>query len=347
MKLDDLCETLDRLPFPRSDEPAHPERGAVLVMRAQVGAAVADDEFLTDCLAYELRLVESGRPRVGLVPFFVLPSSGVRLAFGHWAPGASPGPHEHTAWTLTAVCRNALEVTTFDRDESYRRRELVPKRRFPALAGRVGFVYQPCIHEPRNASREWTLSLHVTSPLDGQPCVDRAAPVRGLSAPLQVGARELDHPYARVTSARQREVYVRQLVRVLATVDPASTLRAPRLLGRCFALATSATRRAIHAIVPQPGAREALAGPWLLARVHPELVLDVRTRRGVVALGVDGPGGHQEELVIDALARGALAVVAREPVFDVRALPGPFTSEERTALGEALERTGLFRRLWQ
>jgi hypothetical protein len=347
MKLDDLCETLERLPFPRGDEPAHPERAAVLATRERVGEAVADDEFLTDCLAHELRLVESGRPRVGLEPFFVLPRSGVRLAFGHWAPGASPGPHEHTAWTLTAVCRNALEVLTFDRDESYRRCELVPKRRFPALAGRVGVVYHPCIHEPRNASREWTLSLHVTSPLDGRPCDDGAPPVRGLAAPLRVDPRELDHPYAHVTHARQRQVYVRQLVRVLATVDSARTLRAPWLLGRCFALASSATRRAIHAIVPQPGARQALAGPWLLARIHPRLVLDARVHDDVVALGVEAPGGRREELVTNAVAREALAVVAREPVFDVRSLPGPLAPEERSALGEALERTGLFRRLWQ
>jgi hypothetical protein len=347
MKLDDLSEALERLPLPRGDEPAHPERSAVLAMRALVSEAVADDEFLTDCLAYELRLVESGQPRVGLVPFFVLPKSGVRLAFGHWAPGASPGPHEHTAWTVTAVCRNSLEVITFDRDESYRRRELVPKRRFAASAGRVGLVYHPCIHAPRNASREWTLSLHVTSPLDGRPCDDGAAPVRGLATPPRVDPRELDHPYAHVVFARQRQVYVRHLVRVLATVDPARTLRAPRLLGRCFALASSAMRRTIHAIVPQPRAREVLTGPWLLARIHPELVLETRAQGDVVALDVEVPGGRREELVIDAMAREALAVVAREPVFDVYTLPGPFAPEERSALGEALERTGLFRRLWE
>lgn len=351
MKLDDLCETLERLPFPRADEPVHPERATLLAARERVGEAVADDEFLADCIAYELRLLESGRLRAGLVPFFVVPRLGVRLAFGHWAPGASPGPHEHTAWTVDAVCRNRLEVITFDRDETYRRRALVPKHRFAAPAGEVNVVYEPCIHAPRNTSRAWTLSLHVTSPLDGRPCDDRAGSVPGLAAseePEPAPQRtEPEHPYAHVRLARQRQAHAHQLARVLATVDPARTLRGPRLLARCFALASTATRRELDPIAPQLGARRALAGPWLLARIHPELQLDTRAYGDLVALGVEAPEGRREELVLDAGAREALAVAAREPVFDVRALPGPLSPEDRTALGEALERTGLFRRLWQ
>lgn len=351
MKLDDLCETLERLPFPRADEPVHPERATVLAARERVGEAVADDEFLADCIAYELRLVESGRLREELVPFFVVPRLGVRLAFGHWAPGASLGPHEHTAWTVDAVCRNELEVITFDRDETYRRRTLVPMHRFAAPAGEVDVAYEPCIHEPRNASREWTLSLHVTSPLDGRPCDDRVGAVPGLAASRapeqEPEPAEREHPYAHVRLARQRQAHVHQLARVLATVDPARTLRGPRLLARCFALASTSTRRELDPVAPQLGARRALAGPWLLARIHPELELETRAYDELVALGVQAPEGRREELVLPAAARPALAVVAHEPVFDVRALPGSLSPEERTALGEALERTGLFRRLWQ
>lgn len=353
MKLDDLCEALERLPLPRADEPVHPDRATVLAARERVGEAVADDEFLADCIAYELRLLESGRLRDGLVPFFVVPRLGVRLAFGHWAPGACPGPHEHTAWTVDAVCRNELEVITFDRDETYRRRTLVPKHRFAKPAGEVDVAYEPCIHETRNPSREWTLSLHVMSPLDGRPCDDRAGSVPGLAAPAEPEAEpgpcEHEHPYVHVRLARQRQDHVHQLARVLATVDPARTLRGPRLLARCFALASTGTRRELDPIAPQLGARRALAGPWLLARVHPELALDTRSCDDTdrVALGVEAPDGHRQELVLAAAARPALAVVAREPVFDVRALPGPMSPEERATLGEALERTGLFRRLWQ
>lgn len=346
MRLDDFCEALARLPFPRVDEPCHPDRDTVQAARSIVGTAVADDELLTDCVAHELRLIESGCLRAGLVPFFVLPCLGIRLAFGYWPPGATPGPHEHTAWTVSAVCRNELEVLTYDRDETYRRRELVPKNRFPAPAGTVGLVYQPCIHEARNLSRYWSFSLHVTSPRDGDAPDERPEPVPGLGVASRAGSPPADHPYVQVMTARQRQVHVRQLVRVLATIDPSHTLRAPRLLSKCFALASSATRRMIDPIAPQPGRKRAQVGPWLLARTHPDLVLEQRRHGDRVALDVETPSGRQEELVFDGVPPEALAVAAREHVFDVQALPG-LAPDERSTIGEALEGSGLFRRLWQ
>lgn len=349
MKLDSLCDALERLPLPRADEAAHPERDTVAAVRAHVSTAVTDDEFLADCLSYELRLVEDGRLRPGLVPFFVLPRLGVRMAFGHWAPGATPGPREHTAWTVAAVCRNELEVLTFDRDETYRRRALVLERRFAAPAGKAWFAYEPCIHEPRNASRTWALSLHVSSPREGLPRRAGYEPVPGLAPASRPDPGPPAHPYAFVLAARQRQLQVGRLVRVLTTLDACCTLRIPWLLTRCYALAPSAMRRTIHRLVPQPRARELLAGPWLLARTHPELELDVAAdpHDGRVSLGVRTPSGRREALALDGAVRPALAVAARELVFDVRALPGPLFPAERESLGEALEHTGLFRRLWQ
>jgi hypothetical protein len=58
-------------------------------------------------------------------------------------------------------------VLTFDRQESYRQNTLVPKNRFEAPAGKTGFIYEPCLHEPRNVSGV-VLSLHVISPRDGE-----------------------------------------------------------------------------------------------------------------------------------------------------------------------------------
>lgn len=349
MKLDSLCDALERLPLPRADEAAHPERDTVAAVRAHVGAAVTDDEFLADCLSCELRVVEDGRLGPGSVPFFVLPRLGVRLAFGHWAPGATPKAREHTAWTVAAVCRNELEVLTFDRDETYRRRALVPERRFAAPAGKVWFAYEPCIHQPRNASRTWALSLHVSSPRDGLPERPGGESVPGLAPASRPLPGSSAHPYAFVLAARERQRRVGRLVRVLATLDACCTLRIPWLLTRCYALAPSSLRRTIHALVPQPRARELLAGPWLLARTHPELELDVTTdphdRRA--SLGVRTPSGRREALALEGVVAPALAVAARELVFDVRALPGPLLPAERESLGEALEHTGLFRRLWQ
>src|SRR5436305_1657872 len=108
MTLDDLCGVFESLPFPDLGVDAHPERNAVLEARAAVGTAVADGEFLADCLSRELHRLEAGQFGAGLPPFFVLPGRGVQFSFGYWPPGGTPGPHEHTAWTITAVCWNEL-----------------------------------------------------------------------------------------------------------------------------------------------------------------------------------------------------------------------------------------------
>jgi predicted metal-dependent enzyme (double-stranded beta helix superfamily) len=173
VKLHDLCAAFEALSFPTDGDRAHPDRALVVAARASVEDAVVDDEFLADCFSTELRLIENNCLRRELTPFFTIPALGVRMAFGYWPPGGTPGPHEHTAWTIIAVCRNELEVLTYHRDESYRRGELVPKNRFSASAGRVGYIFDPCIHEPRNTSRDWSLSLHVSSPRDGEPPADR------------------------------------------------------------------------------------------------------------------------------------------------------------------------------
>src|SRR5438105_4611207 len=101
MKLHDLSAVFDRLHFPALGELAHPERDSVLAARTVVGTAISDDEFLTDCFAWEVDRLADDRLLTGLVPFFVHPVLGVRFSFGYWPPGGTPGPHEHTAWTIT------------------------------------------------------------------------------------------------------------------------------------------------------------------------------------------------------------------------------------------------------
>jgi len=137
MKLDDLCARFEPGEFPTAHAREHPDRQSVLAAREAVTVAVRDDEFLVDCLSHELDTLEQRVPRSGLVPFYTLAPLGIRFAFGYWPPGRSTGAHEHTAWTITAVCRNRLEVQTFDREESMRRQTLVPKNCFDAAAGRV------------------------------------------------------------------------------------------------------------------------------------------------------------------------------------------------------------------
>jgi hypothetical protein len=123
--------------------------------------------------------------------------------------------------------------------------------------------------------------------------------------------------------------------------------QAPNLLTQCFRLASSATRRLIDQIVPRSGHRDTFESQWLLARTHKDLVLSHRDADDMVALDVETPNGTVEEFVISDEASDAIAFIAKEQVFDVRALPGNLSREEQTAIADLLEETGLFTRVQQ
>jgi hypothetical protein len=337
MTLSELCQEIERIGFPRLDEDADPGRDAVVAARVRVGMAVVRDEFLVDCITHELaRLGERALDR-GLVPFFVKPRLGIKLAFGYWPPGSSAGAHEHTAWTITAVCRNKLEVHTYDRAESYRRGALVPKNHFKAEAGQTGFIYEPCIHDPRNASDDWSLSLHVISPLDGRRLTDHEASPSELRVASEGPAAE--HPYARVRAARRRRRFVHQLTRVLLGTElPQARLA----LARCRSLGLPVTRRLIASRTNDRGADS----PYILVRTDAALELQCRRERGTAVLACRDDGGIVDELVADEAAQPAIAHAVTQPEVEVDALPGGLSSQESRALGEALESTGLFTRKW-
>jgi hypothetical protein len=337
MKLGDLCAFFYRSDFPTAEAREHPEREAVVSARSAVTNAVHDDEFLTDCMARELDLLEQRRPRHGLVPFYTESASGIRFALGFWPPGRNAGAHEHTAWTITAVCRNQLVVQTFDRQESYRRQELVPKNLFDASAGRVGFIYEPCIHDPRNPTNRWSLSLHVTSPRDGKRIDD------DLCLPVldEWGARRsanYDDPYAWVAFARHQQTLIHQVARFLAgTSVPA----ADDLLARCRSMGSAVTRRYIDSLGRNQ--HENPVAPVSLTLTHADLILSCRDFGDSVALGIETPSGWVEQMRISLLARDAVAFCASRTTFDVDEIPGRLTSEERSAIADALVATGTFR----
>lgn len=343
MKLDDLCEFLDARSFPPTQAREHPERDDVAATRTAVSAAVSDDEFLVDCMAHEMDLVESGVPRRGLTPFFTMPDLGIRFSFGYWRPGSEAGPHEHTAWTITAVCRNELEVLTYDREESYRSRTLVPKNRFEAPAGRAGFIYEPCIHNPGNSTDRWSLTFHVTSPRDGEQLVDQERTLPVLDEFTRRVTADRGHPYEGVLAARQRQIVVRQVAHLLA---PVGSLQAGALLNRCHRAGTAATRRFIERLRGDDVVTERGAPSWILVRTQPDLAMSHRDdeENALVRLGVETPEGWVEELAMSRVARDALAFAARTEVFDVRQLPGDLYEDERRMIAEALEDSGLFTR---
>ena len=341
MKFADLCEVFETLPFPGRDTRAHPERVSVVSAKTAVAAAVTDDEFLVDCISREFSRIKSGRFAPGLVPFFTMPRLGVRFAFGYWPPGGTPGPHEHTAWTITAVCRNQLEVLTYDREESYLRRQLIPKNRFPAPAGKAGYIYEPCIHAPKNASNDWTLSFHVSSPRDGEPFDDKE-PLSCLSFVPVLWPGKQDPPYTHVIRARRRQRIVHQLVRVLISTHVHQTRE---VLEACSVLASWATCRLIDRTSQRPDKLNDSRSGCVLKRTHKDLVLRHRDEGQMVALDAVTLNGTIPELMIGNQARMAIAFAAREQIFDVRALPGNLSEDEQTAIGDLLEETGLFTRV--
>ncbi|WP_280301512.1 hypothetical protein [Nocardia neocaledoniensis] len=342
MKLDDLCELMTAQEFPAAGVREHPGRETVLAARAAVTTAVADDEFLTDCLAHELDLAEQQVRRRGLVPFYTLPGYGIEFSFGYWPPGRSAGVHEHTAWTITAVCRNELRVQTYDREKSYRDQTLVPKNLFDAPAGRVGFIFEPCIHDPGNPTDRWSLSLHVTSPLDGEKVAgdDRCLP------PLdEVRAeRSMDGaPYDAVLDARAHQA----LIRRIAEFAPDTTRVAARdLLDRCARLGSRSTRRLLRETYGAPEADPVDAARprgHTAVRTHADLVLSCREVDDSVALGVETAAGWVEHVRMSRFAREAVQFCARTTMFDVGDIPGHLTETERWTIAETLEDCGIVR----
>ena len=341
MRFEAVSSLFDRSRFPALRERAHPERALVAATRVEVGHAVTDDALLADCIALELRrMAVEERRRGGLTPFYVHPQTGVALAFGFWAPGMRAGAHEHTAWTITAVCRNRLDVLTFDRDESYRQGGLVPKNRFPAQAGAAGFIYEPCIHDPWNTSDAWSLSLHAISPRDGEPAGDEG-PVPWLSPPAFGAPRETPAA-ARAHALRASQIFASFLAEILASMTTDAAEEPLRLAARIApsrVLAAASRSRFLAAV------EEEVRMPFSLERAHPDLVLDARLEGDVSTLYLVTPEHESPELTISDLSHDALRFAAAAPSVDVATLPGALTGNERLAIGDALVESGLFKRV--
>lgn len=342
MNFEDLCERFETLDFPSADEKSHPDEAIVRAARADVTDAVNSDDFLTECLGNELILIKSNIFRQGLVPFSTLPRLGIGFAFGYWPPGGSPGPHEHTAWTITAVCRNELEVSTFDRNETLRQGQLIPKNRFRAQSGMVGFIHSPCIHAPKNISHDWSLSFHVISPLDGEPLNDRTTEIFGLNPLHPLPLEHTQHPYRNVRLARQQSRHLHQVGNTLSTI---STPKAHKLLVDCYKFSTTSSQRDLKVKSPHILDNEELCPLSVLERIHPKLILDFNHRNGTVNLGAYSASGFEKEFSVSDFALGAIEFITEKASFDVRELPGTLKDEERQRIGEILEDRGLYKRV--
>ncbi|WP_394849785.1 hypothetical protein LZC95_20305 [Pendulispora brunnea] len=302
------------------------------------------DEFLLDCLKRDITRLEKHDVRPGLPPFFIVPDFGIRMALGYWAPDQDARPHEHNAWTVTAVCHNELEVFTYDREEALAGRFPV-KNRYPAPTGKAGYIYDPCVHNPHNPTGSWSLSVHLISPFDGTPDANGTLPI-GLLPPSNAPAEP--SALAACARARRRQSMYRLALEVLGRMREGETFP---LVERIFANGNVGTKRLAREMASLrhgdrlrrsdllrqdteiSGQSRARWGQQGLRRL-------VRSRDGRAELVVTESWGERVILRVSSWARPALEVLAREEELLVRDLPGPITDHERISIAAALEEHG-------
>ncbi|WP_437909096.1 hypothetical protein WME95_15185 [Sorangium sp. So ce327] len=329
MRLAELTALFGRLDFPGPEGRGHPPRDHVRALEGAVRAGLADDELLLDLFALEIER-RDGAPE--LAPFHVLPELGVRLAFAYWRPGRAAGAHEHSDWTVTAVVHNTLDVATFDWDATARARRLVPKRLFSAEAGRVGHIYGPCIHDPRNPTGSWSISLHLFGPHDGPVIEAQVGPIEGLT-PMAPRA-EPDDALSAALLAHEQECVRRAQIDAIGRRGP----QAAALLARLHARGDAGTRRrAARAL----GRTEDLGAHTVLARRWAGVDLDVAPRAGRAELVARCGGRAQVLLRVDAWARPALRAVSAARELRPTDIPGLAEAAQLT-LARALVDWGTF-----
>ncbi len=334
-----FCLGLEALDFPDEEERAQPDRDTVIAARDLLADAMAHDAFLIGMIASEVERLKAGRNGAGLTPFVQLPRTGARFALGYWGPTATPGPHEHTAWTLTAICRNELDVVSFDREASLAQGRLAPKARFKTHRGDVGFLAQPSIHAPKNASDDWTLTMHISSPHDGAPVAGETRTITGLPKSDAILKPAMDPVLACVSRARQRVQQSRFLSRFLLEMNATSAVP---ILDSCLALVDSDTEAWLRGCMG--GAAKSPSRVPRLCRPHEELCLFVEEVADGVALWSRTPSTERIELVFGPGSATAAAFIADEREFDASEIPGGLTGEERRLIVATLERRGLFER---
>ncbi len=338
LNLKDVCDQFDCMNFPAAQERKHPDLETVRLARETIEQAIKSESFILDCIKHELTLIETEELGAGLIPFFVHPNKGIQFSFGYWSPGASPGPHVHTAWTLTAVCKNTLNVVTYETEPAVRDGVLVAQKNIDAKQGQVGFIHDICVHNPTNTSSQWSWTLHVTSPRDGEDSEQFPNERFRFETETQVDRK---HPFAEVIRVRQRMTRIRYLSSVLASfISPSAN----KLKDRCSRLGTRLTQKQLrNGRKDDINQTDISCSPHRLKLTHKNLELHCHQTEDSVSLMVDTPEGSVAAVQMDSIAEPALQYVAKQGEFDVRSLPGIISNEEQHQIGDMLENLGLFR----
>jgi hypothetical protein len=360
MGLAHFLRLFEQLRLPPRELAQRPPRESVRQVQTALSAALADPAFCLDCLESDIRLPPSSRSSADLVPFAGDAERGIRVALGYWGPGAAAGPHEHADWTVTAVFHNALMVQTYDHEHARRTGELAPRRVFGAAVGQAGHIYHPCLHDPRNPTGTWSISLHVVGPLHSPTLAMQGIQVRGVSTAAgdsTVGdstdgdstpsSDPVDRQLARIAADGARCAQVLALQRWPGD-------RARRLLEALFQAGSGPARRAAAAELAQRYGIDAWRASDLpppracaldtqLEHAWPGVELGVVAASGEVSLVARSRHRRCVLLRTGPRAARALEFVAAHPSFEVGALPGDLAAADKVRLAEALVEGTAFR----
>jgi hypothetical protein len=307
-----------------------------------LSAALQGEDFALACLERDLGRAEAPAGGTDLTPFYKHPQSCVQVALGYWAPGSSAGPHEHSDWTVTAVFHNRLEVTTFDWEIARSERRLQRRHVFPALRGRVGRIYDHGLHDPRNPTGDWTISLHVFGPDRRPKLADEVGPIAALGRPESPPRAAVEDAVVLVLDEAHRQGVLRARVAALAAFSPG-----PRVASLLEAIATrgdQATRRSVHRAQRPTGAPPlALDRRSVLARGWPDAApLGVRVEGAYAELTV-GRLSPRAILRVQRVAESALRFMAEQRTFALGDVPGGFGLADLRELAEPLLTWGALR----
>jgi predicted metal-dependent enzyme (double-stranded beta helix superfamily) len=193
MRLDDLMQLMTRLRLGEPGvRPRRPAREQLDTVRDAFAAGVAGADFALDCVEADLRTWrewEASGWKGRKAPLAAIPELGITVVMFFWPPGEVSQPHEHTSWTLSTVFHNPLEVTTFEWNVAVKERRLERRNVFTAEVGRVGYVYDPAIHSPRNRSDSWATSIHIYNADDVAVLEKQVGPIEGLESADEDAAR--------------------------------------------------------------------------------------------------------------------------------------------------------------
>jgi predicted metal-dependent enzyme (double-stranded beta helix superfamily) len=213
MRFADLVGVLRSLDL--KDRGAHgrrPPRDDVRAVQAALTAMLADEEFYLDCVDLEAEATSSATPERPFAPLYRVEDLDLQFRMFYWWPGKAAPPHEHTAWTVTAVFYNTLEITTFDWEVAFREQRLASKNRFTGVQGMAGHIFDRCIHCPANLTDKLATSIHIFNGAD-RPQIEReVGPIAGMAPPTAAFVRG---PHEAVRLAALKQLRLRALAHIV------------------------------------------------------------------------------------------------------------------------------------